>query len=1451
MRWRETQANWRRAHPPRDDSRSARSSFAASRASDSFMSSIPTATAAAAAANPRPDRLGAGLRRAARWGLGIIGVVAGLLLLTWLTFHWGILPHIENWRGAIEQRASAALGVPVRIGGISVQSGRWVPALELRDVVLLDANAQPALRLPSVLAALSPRSLLGLELRFEQLLIAGAHLEVRRDRQGRLRVAGLDLSGPQDSQDSGAADWFLRQHEFVIRGGSLRWHDEQRGAPPLVLSDVQFVMRNGLRGHQFRLDATPPVEWGDRFSLRARFTQPLLARSGDWQRWSGMAYASLPRADLHELRRHVALPLELDEGDGALRAWLDVREGRPSALVADVALRAVTLRLGSGLEPLAFDQMEGRLSAQQHDDTVSFSARQLGFLLRDGTRWPRSDMSLSLRQLEGQSPTAGEFNAQRLDLGLMAQVAARLPLGEAVRKLLAELSPQGIVTDLATRWEGPLDAPSGYQAKGQLSGLSLAARPSAEAHNVGRPGVRNATLVLTATEKGGEAQLTLGAGGSLDLPGVLEDPVVAFDQFSTQLQWRIEPGKTRDALPQVTVQARNATFANPDAQGELTASWATGPGVGLAKGGRFPGQIEVNGKLSRGVAARAARYLPLGLPQSTRNYVARAVQSGRLSAVTLRVKGDLWDFPYFTARSAKEGEFRVAATLDDVGFAYVPSVPAGGVASSAEAAFDSPWPALSQVSGEMVFDRASMEVRNAKARWAGVELSQVQGGIRSLADRSVLVLDGQARGPLADMLRFVNASPVGSWTHKVLAQSSASGAAELKLGLSIPLFDASAATVKGSVTLAGNDVRITPDTPLLAAARGRVDFSHKGFSVVGASARLLGGDASFDGGSTADGSLRFNGAGIATAEGLRRTGELGLVSRVAGALSGQAAYRVALGFVRGGTEINVTSNLVGLASDLPAPLRKAAETPLPLRFQTALLPESLVAGQTARDSLRFELGSLLRAQYQRDISGDSARVLRGGVGVMEPAPTPVSGVSAHANLQSINIDAWELAAARLFAAAAAGPIAGAGAGAAPGPASNPAESPALSGYVPTSVGLRAQELVAGGRRLTKVVAGVSQDDGVWRANLDADQLSGHVEYRPPRRGVLLTAGGDARVFARLSRLSLPRSELDEVENLLDQPPASVPSLDIVVNDFELRGKHLGQVEIEASNRVSGEGRDAVREWRLSRLAMTMPEAKLTATGTWTAASALSAAPGTPARARRRMVLNFKLDLADSGALLERLVPSGGSGKSLRGGKGVLAGQVAWLGSPLSLDVPSLNGQMNLAIEAGQFLKVDAGAGRLLSVLSLQSLPRRLALDFRDVFQQGFAFDNISGDVGITQGVARSNNLRMRGAQAAVLMDGSADIERETQNLRVVVVPEINAGTASLAYAVINPALGLGTFLAQVFLRTPLIQASTREFSVTGSWADPKVERVERKFSDAVPDMNPPALPSAAASGALN
>ena len=1348
------------------------------------------------------------IRWIARVLFGLVTLAWSLLLIAWLTLHWGILPHIQQWREPIQERASKALGVPVRIGQIAVRSSGWVPALELREVVLLGADQRPALRLPRVFAAVSPRSLLSLELRFEQLLIDGAELEVRRDAAGRISVAGLNFSTSEldKNEGSAAADWFFAQREFVIRAGALRWVDEQRAAAPLALSDVQLVVRNTLRRHDIRIDATPPADWGDRFSLIGRFTQPLLARSGDWRRWSGQAYASLPRADVQALRQHVALPFELSEGVGALRGWFELNDGQPTAATVDLALRAVTLRLGPDVDPLSIEEVQGRVIAQRNAEGVTLAVQRVSFVTGDNVRWPEGDMSLTWRQREGQPASGGEIRAQRLDLGLMAQIGSRVPLGVALRKLLTDVNPQGVISDFSARWDGPLDAPAHYRAKGLLSGLSLAAQPSSEPGGVGRPGLRNATIELDATEAGGNARLVINHG-EIDLPGVFDDPMLPLDEFSAQLLWKIEPAKAADQAPKVTVQVKNAQFANADAKGELSATWSPGAGTGVARGGRYPGRLELDGKLSDALAARTYRYLPLGISRDTREYVQHAIQGGKLASASFRVKGDLWDFPFYNAKSSKDGEFRITAKIEDASYAFVPSTPASGTAPG----YVSPWPVLAKTNVELALDRGTLALNNGSAQFGNLEFRGVQGAIRNLETEGLLTLDATARGPLAEMLRVVITTPIGGWIGKALDTSTGGGNAELKLNLGIPLDHVDKATTKGSVTLAGNDVRITPDSPLLGNAKGRVNFTHKGFDVVGASAKLYGGDASFDGGMQADGSVRFNGQGTVTAEGLRKATELGQLARVANSLGGQTGYRVSLGFVHGEAEVNVTSTLVGMAINLPAPLNKAAETALAMRYQSVVDPASLVAGQTVRDTLRFELGNLVQAQYQRDLADAQPRVLRGGIGVLEPAPQPATGVAASVNLKTLVVDDWEAVADKLTGTAEA------------------RDTGANTGYAPDTIGLRVQELVAGPRRLTRVSAGLSQEPGgQWRANVDADQLNGYLEYRPPaRRGGAAATGG--RVYARLSRLSLPKSDVEQVESLLDQQPASLPALDVVVEDFELRGKHLGRVEVDAVNRATPQGRD----WQLTKFNVTTPEAQLTATGHW---SAVGTAAMRGAVAPRRAVMDFKLALADSGALLDRL----GTPKAIRGGKGQLAGQIAWNGSPFALDYPSLTGQINVAIDAGQFLKAEPGAARLLGVLSLQSLPRRLSLDFRDLFQEGFAFDTFTGDVSIAQGVASTNNLRMRGVQAAVLMEGSADIARETQDLRVVVVPEINAGTAALAYAVINPAIGLGAFLAQAVLKKPLTAAGTREFRVTGPWADPKVERVERKLTDDVPNVDAPA-----------
>ncbi|MES2784076.1 MAG: YhdP family protein [Pseudomonadota bacterium] len=1364
---------------------------------------------------PTPSRMLRTYATAAKWALGLLAAGWLVLMLVWGALHGFIVPRIGELRPQIESEAGRVLGVPVRIGNVVARSEGLVPTFEFSDVVLLDPQGRPALRLPRVVAALSPRSLWNLG--FEQLYIDQPELDIRRAPDGKVYVAGLDFSQSSDNEGR-AADWFFGQTEFVIRGGAIRWTDEMRAAPPLTLTRVDVVMRNGARRHAMRLDATPPPDWGDRFTMQGIFRQPLLSRkNGRWQDWEGQLHGDFARVDVSQLRRYADVGFEVSQGHGALRAWADVSRGMLMGGVADLSLVSVNTRLGKQLTPLALASVSGRLGGKRLEGGFEFQTQNLQFTTLEGQRWPGGNVFVQWTDAEGSSPARGEIRADKLDLLAVSQIATRLPLGEATHAAITAYAPRGLVETIQARWQGPLSALETYEAKGRAVGLELAARPAtgpaAAASAAGAasgparpasgraasPGVRGATLDFDVTQAGGKGRLQVRAG-AIDAPGVFEEPVIAFDDLSADLQWQID-GQS------IKAEVNNLKFSNADAQGDAKITWQTGKSAQ----GRFPGVLDLQAGISRANGARVYRYLPLGVPKEAREYVRESISQGSASNAKFRVKGDLREFPF---RDPKQGEFSVRADVKDVLFAFVP--PSASKTGPG-------WPALTQLSGELLFQSNGMQVKNAQGRFAGAPGLLVKTDA-TIADfrRSVVVVNGDIRGPLAQSLAIVNGSPISAMVNQSLARATGTGNADVKLKLELPIASLDKSRVSGSVTLTGNDIQITPDSPMLSRARGAVTFTEQGFTLSGAQARALGGDVKLEGGSrtpgasTTDPTITMQAQGTATAEGLRAAKELGFVSRLAKDFTGSAAYNMVLTFRAGVPEISVTSNLQGVAVNLPPPFNKTADSVLPLRYENLLVRESLGTPGKLQDQLTLEIGRLASVNYVRDVSGPEPRVLRGSIGIGlaqgESAPLPAEGVTANINLANVNLDAWE----SLMAQAAAG--------GGPGPATAPiraASSGAAAAYLPTIMALRAKELTVEGRVLRNVVVGGSRDGPVWRANVDANELNGYVEYRQPSGA----AGG--RLHARLARLVIAASEAKQVESLLEEQPDVLPALDIVVDDFELRGKKLGKLEIDAVNRGATAGN--AREWRLNKLNLTMPEAVFSATGNWVALGAQTAG-------RRRTAMKFKLEVADSGLLLTRF----GMKDVVRRGKGRMEGQVGWVGSPLSLNYPSMDGSFYVNIESGQFLKADPGLAKLLGVLSLQSLPRRLALDFRDVFSEGFAFDFVRGDVTVEDGIAATNNLQMKGVNAAVLMDGRADIARETQDIKVVVVPEINAGTASLVATVINPALGLGSFLAQMFLRQPLMRAATQEFHIDGTWSDPRITKLDKRTDPAAaPAAEPP------------
>jgi len=1361
----------------------------------------------------------------ARWLLGLLIAAWLLLALSVVVLHAWIVPRIGDFRGALEAQASKAIGVPVRIGSITARPEGLFPAFELRDVVLQDADKREALRLVRVVASVSPRSLWRLS--FEQLYIEGPQLDVRRDAQGKLHVAGLHMD-TDTTGETRAADWFFAQRELVIEGGTVRWTDEQRQAEPLLLTDVRFVARNGGRRHGLRLDATPPAGWGQRFTLRGQFRQPLLSvRTGRWQTWDGQIYADLPYIDVTRLGRYVSLDARIREGNGAVRLWADVEDGQLVGGAADLGLDRVDASLGKGLQPLVLRSVTGRLAGQLDNDTLEFSTTALQFDTSEGLRWPGGNLWLQHTPAKGRTPEKGALRADRLDLAALALIADRLPLGEATHRVLDSYAPRGLVEHIDLSWQGSLGAPDKYQARGRVSGLRVASQQAPaptpatsvpttataatppRAHP-GTPGLSGAAVDFDATQAGGTATLAI-AQGTLEFPGVFEEPVIPIDRLSTQLQWKLDNGNAQ-------VQVAKLRFANTDAEGDAEATWRTSdPAVSSGKG-RFPGVLELQGKLTRADGTRVFRYLPLDIPQHTRDYVRDAVTKGTASTVDFRVRGDLHDMPF---KDPKQGDFRIAAKVADVNYAYVP--PSLAAMSSRNATPAPVWPALTGLSGELVFERDSMLVRNARGRLVGatgVEVTKGEAQIPELSHHAqVLRVDVQAKGPLAEVLRA--GAPLAGETGEIMRTARATGSADYKLHLELPLAAMDNAKVQASVALADNELQFVPEAPSLTHSKGTLNFTETGFSLSGVQARLLGGDIRIEGKGRFTGPNRevaLKAQGTATAEGLRGAREAEWLARIAGKATGSTPYAGTFSVRDGASELLLTSNLQGLALQLPPPLVKTAEEQMPLRIEKKVLARETRQGTTVatQDQLSLELGRIGAAQFVRDISGAEARVVRGSIGVGlaggETAGLPDKGVSANVNVAKLDIAAWDA----LLGAAASSSTApeAAGAGAA-------AEDPAQA-YLPSRIAVRAQELGIAGRTLHNVVLGGTREGPLWRANIDATELSGYAEYRHTQAG---------RLYARLARLKIAPSEATQVEALLDEQPGTLPALDIVIDDFELLGKRLGRAEIDAVNR-GGAG----REWMLNKLTFTMPEASFAAKGTW------AAIPGAGA-GQRRTAMTFKLDIADAGDLLARFGMPG----VLRRGKGRLEGDVNWRGSPFSLDYPSLGGQLQVDVESGQFLKADPGLAKLLGVLNLQALPRRLTLDFRDLFSQGFAFDFIRGDAKINKGIASTNNLQMKGVNAAALMDGSADIVRETQNLRVVVVPEINAGTAALVATAINPAIGLGTFLAQWVLSKPLSAAATQEFHIEGTWADPKIAKVPRTLQ-LLPTLPGQSSPSAAEEG---
>ena len=266
-----------------------------------------------------------------------------------------------------------------------------------------------------------------------------------------------------------------------------------------------------------------------------------------------------------------------------------------------------------------------------------------------------------------------------------------------------------------------------------------------------------------------------------------------------------------------------------------------------------------------------------------------------------------------------------------------------------------------------------------------------------------------------------------------------------------------------------------------------------------------------------------------------------------------------------------------------------------------------------------------------------------------------------------------------------------------------------------------------------------------------------------------------------------------------------PKLDLIADVFVSEGRELGKLEMRAQ--------PAADEWRIEQVKLTNADGSIEAKGRWRPKGGSTIIGDTS--------VDVALNWSDAGKFMARF----GLPKGVDRGAGTLTGAISWPGSPAQFSYAKLGGKFALETAQGRFTEMEPGIGKLLGVLSLQAIPRRLSLNFDDLFGKGLAFDEIKADVTINDGFASTDSLTIYGPSSRVQIRGSADMNRETQDLQVRVFPSLSTATAiGIGLVTANPAIGAAALLGQKLARDPIERFLMREFAVKGTWAHPDVRQ---------------------------
>ena len=952
--------------------------------------------------------------------------------------------------------------------------------------------------------------------------------------------------------------------------------------------------------------------------------------------------------------------------------------------------------------------------------------------VRYGRRDPDSQFEVSWRSGE-----AGLLDVRARASYLRADTL--LPLGglvpdKVVRDRLQEIAPTGEWTDATIAFTRSTDA-APWRLAVQAKFRDVGFAPVNHA-----PGLRGLTGSIAGTESGGH--LAIDAGKAVfTWPYQLQRPV-ELDNLKTTLFWK----RTNE---EILVATSDFEMQNRDAGVRAKASWlqpADGPSPVLT----------LVTTVEDGNVAETRHYLPRALlAPPALAWMDQAFLAGRLSRADLVLQGPLRSFPFRDG----SGVFLVRCALEDMTLNYFEG-----------------WPQLKDLKGEVVFRNEGMTAHMVSGRVGGVPIASAEARIADFSTAELEVHLG-AKGDAADALGFLRASPLDAMADHAFSGVDAQGPMQTKVDLDLPLKDFEHRRTLVHGRLDGVTVNRTGST--VAATEVNGDFDVDGAQVARADVggRLFGGNFQMQARAPRSRPLtrtQLDFQGTLSGEALRT--ELALPPEFA--LSGQtewrATYKIAPEPNRE-RSLRVSGNLVGLESLLPAPLDKAADTPLPTSLDIQWPASGGVQG-------RFALGSLAAGSFglQPDAGGMhlAALTLMFGSG---DAPANDARIANDAQLVTIGGSVARLDLSGWIKALPAGK-----------------SSRPLSDTLRTAR-LHVEGLDYLGLTFQDVTLNLAASDSALRVTAGGPNVA----------GTIMVPVGAAPAAAAWN-LQFERLHFDTADEaaaptaggatvLAD--PRGIPDINFHAADVQWGERQLGDVHATLVKLDDGIG--------LTHLTVMAPSFNGNAEGEWRGEGVgLGRMEGT-------------LTSSDVQDTLKAL----GYAPLVEAKSGHVDFDLTWVGAPSADSLSVAVGRVQGSLEHGQIVGINPGAGRVLGLTSVAELRRRLALDFSDLTDKGFAFDTARGTFDLRDGSAFTDDLVVKGPAAEIGLIGRVGLKNKDYDQTAVVTGNVGNSLPIAALAGGPVVAGAVLLFTQVF-KQPLKGLARGYYRITGTWDNPVVERIK-------------------------